>query len=189
MIHLVFLTADGVPEADSLDKHLENLAQGDSSALTPLYNETKTAVFAYALSILKNSQDAEDVMHDLYLTVYHSAVKYKSEGKPMAWIMTITKNLSLRRLRDRKHDADIPEEDYLPFIAQTEGLSPDERLILEEGLSSLSDTERQIVILHAVSGFKHKEIAQFTDLPLSTVLSKYSRAIAKLKKFYKEGAQ
>jgi len=182
MIPLLFLTADGVPDEGILDTSIAALAEGDLSALTPLYSETRTAVFAYALSILKNAQDAEDVMHDLYLTVYNSAAKYNSKGKPMAWIITITKNLCLKRLRDRGKTADIPEEDYLLYITKNEGLTPDERLILEECLSSLSDTERQIVVLHAVAGFKHKEIAQICDLPLSTVLSKYSRAISKLKK-------
>ena len=45
----------------------------------------------------------------------------------------------------------------------------------------LSDEERQIVILHAVAGFKHRETAKFLALPLSTILSKYNRAIKKLK--------
>ena len=48
-------------------------------------------------------------------------------------------------------------------------------------LTVLSDTERQIVVLHAVSGFKHREIAAMLNLPLPTVLSKYNRAIKKLR--------
>jgi RNA polymerase sigma-70 factor (ECF subfamily) len=48
-------------------------------------------------------------------------------------------------------------------------------------MEALSDTERQIVVLHAVSGFKHREIAAHLGLPLATVLSKYYRAIKKMK--------
>ena len=46
----------------------------------------------------------------------------------------------------------------------------------------LNQQERQIVVLHAVSGFRHREIAQLLQLPLPTVLSKYHRALKKLKK-------
>jgi RNA polymerase sigma-70 factor (ECF subfamily) len=47
-------------------------------------------------------------------------------------------------------------------------------------LKLLSDEERQIITLHAVSGLKHRQIAELLDIPLSTVLSKYNRAIKKL---------
>ena len=49
-------------------------------------------------------------------------------------------------------------------------------------MNILNDTERQIVILHSVSGFKHEEISSLLDIPFSTVRSKYSRALKKLKK-------
>ena len=48
-------------------------------------------------------------------------------------------------------------------------------------MRNLSEEERQIVMLHAVAGFKHREIAATLDLPLATVLSKYNRALKKLK--------
>ena len=56
--------------------------------------------------------------------------------------------------------------------------------LLTECLKNLSDEERQIVMLHAVSGFKHREIARLLEMPLSTVLSKYNRAMKKLRKIY-----
>ena len=59
------------------------------------------------------------------------------------------------------------------------GISRGERECLER----LSDQERQIVALHAVAGFKHREIAALLELPLSTVLAKYARAIRKLKQY------
>ena len=49
-------------------------------------------------------------------------------------------------------------------------------------MTVLSEEERQIVLLHAVSGMKHRELSELLELPLSTVLSKYARALAKLKK-------
>ena len=58
-----------------------------------------------------------------------------------------------------------------------------------ELMEALNDDERQIIMLHAVCGFKHREIAELLNKPLSTVLSKYRRGLKKLKDFYKkEGA-
>ena len=53
--------------------------------------------------------------------------------------------------------------------------------MLNMAMNELADQERQIVILHAVTGFKHREIAAVLELPLATVLSKYRRALQKLK--------
>lgn len=53
-------------------------------------------------------------------------------------------------------------------------------------MTGLSDQERQVVLLHAVTGLKHREIAALLELPLPTVLSKYSRALKKLRLAMKE---
>ena len=55
-------------------------------------------------------------------------------------------------------------------------------MVLREAMRILSAEERQIVLLHAVSGLKHREIADDLGMPLATVLSKYRRALAKLRK-------
>ena len=59
----------------------------------------------------------------------------------------------------------------------------EDRSILLACMEQLSDEERQIVTLHAAAGFKHREIAALLELPLSTVLTKYARAIKRLKRF------
>lgn len=59
-------------------------------------------------------------------------------------------------------------------------VSAENRMLLTALLEQLSDQEREIVVLHAQTGMKHREIAQILDLPLATVLSKYRRAIIKL---------
>lgn len=170
-----------------LDNCIAGAAAGDTAALARLYRETGRAVFGFALSVLKNTQDAEDVLHDCFLAVYSAAGEYRSVGKPMAWLLTITRNLCLHKLRERKRITDIPEEDWERCLKGGDGAAPEERLFLAECLSRLSDEERQIVVLHAVAGFRHREIARLLELPLSTVLSKYNRALKKLKDFIMKG--
>ena len=70
--------------AERLDYYLAQIANYDREALAEIYHLTSAAVFGFALSILKNMQDAEDVLHDTYLRIYAAAGGYKSMGKPMA---------------------------------------------------------------------------------------------------------
>ena len=163
-----------------LDRCIEETATGNMEGFKKLYTETKSSVYGFALSILKNPDDAEDVLQDCYVKVHSAAGDYKSQGKPMAWILTITKNLCLQLIRDKKKQADIPEEDWEKYIGENDAVSAEDNIVLTEILQTLSEDERQIVVLHAVSGLKHREIADFMKIPLSTVLSKYNRSLKKL---------
>lgn len=164
-----------------LDRLIAAIVSGDRDALAELYHATSTSVYAFCLSILKNTHDAEDILQDCYLSIHASAATYHSAGKPMAWIMTIARNLCLMRLRQRSRTEELSLEDWKDYLETNEELTMIDRIVLTECMSRLADQERQIVVLHAVSGFKHREIAQMLDMNLSTVLSKYHRAIHKLK--------
>jgi len=169
---------------DVLDRCLFEIARGNGDALEELYHSAAPAIHALALSMLKNSHDAEDVLHDCFLHIYSGAGSYHSIGKPMAWILTITKNLCYQKLRERQRQADLPQEDWEPWLEENGALSHEDRLAIRQCMELLSDEEREIVILHAVAGFRHREIGALMDLPLSTVLSKYHRAIKKLRNHF-----
>lgn len=190
LLHLAEL--DGLREnidPSALDICIRRIAAGDTRAFESLYHETSASVYAYAVSVLKNVHDAEDVLHDCYIAVHGAAANYSSSGKPMAWIITIAKNLCFMKLRERKKKAETEDEDFFinaQYNADS-ALTPEDAFILNECMNELSDEERQIVVLHAVSGFKHREIAAFLDMALPTVLSKYHRALKKLKTSLSKG--
>ena len=162
-----------------LDECLMGVSNGDLTYMHDLYNMTKNNIYAYALSILKNKEDAQDVCHDCYVAIYNSAYQYTSKGKPLAWMMTITRNLALAKLKEKQKYDDRPIEDFQ--LSKKERLSTVDKVTIETCMNVLDSVERQIVVLHAVSGFKHREIAQIMDMPLATVLSKYNRAMKKYK--------
>lgn len=170
-----------------LERYLALIANGDKEALSNLYRNASSAVYGYALSILKNSHDAEDVLHDCFVNIYTAAHSYRASGKPMAWILTITRNLCLLKIRDHKKTSDIPDEDWQQYITDCHEMSSDDKVVLEQCMTILTDDERQIVLLHAVAGFKHREIATHMDLALATVLSKYNRALKKLRVHLEKG--
>ena len=92
-----------------------------------------------------------------------------------------------RKATDGDKPADMPEEDWEGAFDNIPAASPEDRIVLTACMDKLKDDERQIIMLHAVSGFKHREIAEFLSLPLSTVLSKYHRALKKLRVLLTEG--
>ena len=173
----------------TLDELILKVANKDNAALEQLYSLTKSGIYGFALSVLKSPSDAEDVLHDTYLSIWASAYMYASEGKPMAWLITIAKNHCFKVFRNRKWNDDAELSENTADEAYDFTLSADEKWVLGDFLSSLGDDERQIIMLHAVAGLRHREISDFLNMPLATVLSKYHRGLKKLKENYKkEGA-
>ena len=179
--------AEPDPGADAaLESCIARIAGGDKDALADFYSRTRPAIYGFALSIVKNAHDAEDILHDAYLQVWNAAGGYRPQGKPMAWVMTITRNLAISRLREHGRTEPLAQEDWQDRLADNPAVTHEDRLMLQAMLDALSDQERQIVALHALSGLRHREIAALLGLPLPTVLSKYSRALKKLQLAWKE---
>ena len=188
MFALLMAMSDGSSgeKADVIEDCISRIGNGDKEALAELYRETHAAVYGFALSLLKNKQDAEDVLQDVYIQVWKNAGGYQAKGKPLAWLFTITRNLSLMALRQRGRTVSVAPEDWQTMFADEPEVNHEDRLMLGALMEILSDEERQIVVLYAMTGLKHREIAALLDLGLPTVLSKYSRAVKKLRNALKE---
>ena len=100
----------------------------------------------------------------------------------MAWLLTIARNLARLRLRQAGRQESLEHQEWEAIPAGEEGVSPEDRHLLQEALAALGEQERQIILLHSTAGLRHREIAALLELPLPTVLSKYHRALKKLKK-------
>ena len=161
------------------------IAANDIAAFEKLYLLTQRSIYAYALSILRNHDDSMDVLQETYLKIRGAAHLYKPMGKPMAWIFTITRNLAMSKLRQSKRTDDKQVEDMEDDLSFSYVTDSDDRLVLQAALEILNVEEREIILLHAISGFKHREIADNLGMPLATVLSKYNRGMGKLRKHLK----
>lgn len=169
-----------------IEKKILQLAHGDRGALELLYERTKGAVYGLALSIVRNPQDAEDIMQDTYLRIYRSSGSYRARGKPMAWILTITRNLAMDKVRSRTARELPLEEDWIPDKGSDFSESALDRMVLDSLLARLTEEERQIVVLYTAGRLKHREIARILGIPLGTSLSKYHRSLSKLRKWLEE---
>lgn len=168
------------------DSDILALKGGNTEALHTFYEKAHKSIYGFALSITKNKYDAEDVLQETVLSVYGNANNYIPSGKPMAWVLTIAKNLSLSKHRQNAKMASFTDgiayaDEMLDGIPDIES-----RIIIETAFKVLTDEERSIVTLKAVAGLKTREIAELMDIPLGSALSKYHRAIKKLEAQLKE---
>ena len=169
-----------------LESVIQKIAVGNASAIGELYDLVQNDVFAFALSKMGNKSDAEDIMQDTFINIYKHATQYVPHGKPMAWIITIELNLIRRHFQITKRTTSLEEIKDFSVGEHTfeQKVVNDEFLV--KLLSILNEEEREIISLHIVSGFKHREISMVLKKPLSTVLSRYNRAIKKLQQYVKE---
>ena len=179
----MLMTTEYAPaeERRELQRLLRCIAAGEREALAALYQRTRTAVYGLALSYLRNAHDAQDLTQDVYVQVWDCAAQYRPNGSPMGWLLAVCRNLCLMRLRREEHHAALSEEEWDAIPTPECGLDTEERVLLQNALESLGEEERRIVLLHAVTGLKHREIAALLELPLPTVLSKYHRALKKMR--------
>ncbi len=183
VVHSMNVQTGIVPHADEM--LISKIAHGDRSALAALYERYREAVFGFALSSLRDRDLAEDALQETFLQVWTAAQRYIVRGKcPVTWLLGITKNVArtLRRKQLTLLDEDAPE------IPETldRYLEVENRMVTRTVLGKLGEPDREIVMLHAVAGLKHREIAQMLELPLSTVLSKYNRSLKKLRSLLEE---
>lgn len=158
------------------------------------------AVYALAFSILGDKSLAEDAVHETFIRIKLMNDSYVPGTNGIAWILRITRNLCFNALKKRKFEVNFPtneENRNLENIIQ-QNQSTDcvynkknelentiDRYVLKEALNKLKENERQIVLLHSVSGLKHHEIADLLNIPKATERWQYSSAIGKLKKLLK----
>ena len=178
-------TMEEVGRGRELDQLLLRVGQGDREAFAQLYGLTRGAVYALALSLLRDAHEAQDLSQDVFVRVWESAPSYRPQGSPMAWLLTVARNLARSRLRQSGRLTGLDEEEWDALPAHAPAVAPEDRVVLQDALARLGAEERQIVLLHAVTGLKHREIAQLLELPLSTVLSKYHRGLKKMKALMK----
>lgn len=167
-----------------IEEYIYGMKRGDQESFRMLYQQMQSSVYTYALSILHNRFEAEDVMQDTFLKVRDGLDDYQNQGKGKAWIMQICRNCCLMKLRSEKYrQHEELREDY----AQDSPMDGIENtLVLQTAFATLGELELQIVIMHVIAGLKHREIAALLDTPLATVLARYHRALKKLRQRLEE---
>lgn len=164
-----------------LDEKMLRLQQGDETAFEDIYNETKRGLFAFILSICRDYYLAEDMMQTTYVKLRTTISAYQAGLNAYAWLYTIAKNATVNEVLRRKRECATESfEDDARW--GTYDIEDKESPVTRVMNKVLNDVERQVVTLHVISGFKHREISQMLDKPLGTIIWTYNNALAKMKK-------
>lgn len=177
--------AIGKPEldTDTLAPLVTAIQRRDSAALAQLYEFTADRLYGLIYRLLNNAQDAEDILSEVFLKVWHEPERYDpARGPVMAWLMVMARSRALDELRKHKHALRCqPPDDVVDELLQAP--SPVDVLScwqqgsrVQQALMQLSEIQRQLILLAFFEGLSHAEIAARMALPLGTVKSHLRRA-------------
>lgn len=163
-------------------------ADGDGVALGRLVDEHEAAVFRYALSLLHNRADAEEVLQETFLAFTRNACGFRGESSLRTWLLTIARNAAWRLRKRTAARAEEPAElDALGRAAgwgsddpETLAIRAERERSLEAALAALPDEEREIVVLRDLEGLPGAQTAAVLGLSVSAMKSRLHRARLRL---------
>lgn len=185
----------GVPDASSdaalarerLTDVLVRTGDEDRAAFRILYDLSSAKLFGICLRICGERQAAEDVLHEVYLTIWRRAGAYEpGRASPITWMATIARNRSIDWRRARKVRRTDPIDDLLP-IPDAAPLAPDMMLAEEVShrlqlcLDELEDNQRSSIRTAFFDGVTYAELAERRAVPLGTMKSWVRRGLRRLR--------
>ncbi len=181
------LDASDAVAAQRLDDLLGRVAAGDRQAFESVYQLASGRLFAICLHVLRDRGDAEDVLQEVFTTVWRKAAQFdRAKASAMTWLSMTARNRAIDRLRASPprplDDLSVAEEipDFAPQPAQVaEHASDRERL--EHCLDSLEPRRRSLIRLAFLDGSSYEELARRIGSPLGSVKSWIRRGLGQLR--------
>jgi RNA polymerase sigma factor (sigma-70 family) len=173
--------------SDILVPLMTRIAAGDRGALRHLYEASSAKLFGVAVRILSDREEAEDVLQEVYVTVWRRADRYDA-GKAgvMTWLSTIARNRAIDRLRARGPMAYAEPVEALEIADDARGAdavleSVQDAARLQGCLGELDDRTQGVIRTAFFEGVTYEALAGRMGAPLGTVKSLIRRGLAKLK--------
>lgn len=168
-----------------------------------LIRRYSTKAYSLASRLTRNPLDAEEVLQDVFVTVYRKLRGFEGKSSFSSWLYRVTVNAAFMKLRKRKQDQSVSLEDILPQVlngsiaraaVELEGDKHTSRRevtrVLEDAINKLPDDYRPVFILRDVDGLTSREVSKILDLTIPAVKSRLHRSRLmlrkKLSRFYRE---
>jgi RNA polymerase sigma-70 factor, ECF subfamily len=171
---------------------LRRIAAGESEALSLLYDRYERVVYSLLCGILKNTDDAEDIMQEVFAQVWKKADTYDASfGSAKNWLLRIAHNRAINQLRSkasRERSQRVPLGDLeltsagADLTTVNEVLQNDEAIHLNSAIEKLPLEQKSLIALAFLEGLTHSEIASHTSLPLGTVKTRIRSGLMNLRK-------
>jgi len=158
---------------------------GDEKAFDHLFEKYQLALYSICYRYTRNSEDARELIHDIFIKVYNNLKKFNEKCRFFTWLYRITVNtcISFKRKEHRKEITDIPEY-------KTDTMPMEERIrmkkAIDDALTKLPDRQRMVFILRNYDGYKFDEIGEIMSITTGTAKANYHHAIKKLRIFLKD---
>ena len=184
----------GTPASDTDSMLMRLVQRGDEHALSMLYQNHSGLIYSLALSVVRNTADAEEVTLDVFTRIWQKSNTFDSRrGSVLAWIVTITRRLAIDRTRSKHFKAAVRGVDIegvseerlgSATVAEatdkvTHDLRADEVM---KALQQLVRPYREVIELSYFEGLSHAKIANHLDTPLGTVKSRLRDGLKQLRK-------
>ena len=171
---------------------IRRMAGGDRDALAELYDNLSRPLFSTARHILNDAAEAQDVVHDVFLSLWENAASFdSSRGAAFSWAVTLTRNRSIDRLRTRANRARLLGSSFpddLGYGADTGevggGLRAelgDRAAAVRTAMAGLPADQQRALELAFFSGLTQKEIADKLSEPIGTIKARIRRGLIKLR--------
>jgi len=174
-------------DAANLAVALRRVAEGDRAAFEEVYRRTSVKLFGVCLRILPVRQEAEEVLQEAYLSVWRRAGSFDAaRGSAMTWLITLTRNRAVDRLRSGGRIASSPIEladeipDPAPAASTLMEIGEDEQR-LAHCLGTLEGGDARLIRTAFFEGSTYAELATRAATPLGTIKSRIRRALLKLR--------
>lgn len=163
------------------------LENGQVNALGSLYDRYSRLVYGLAYKILGNSEEAEDITQEVFLTLWRRNAYNPSRGSLSSFLTTMTRSRSIDKLRSRVTK--------LRFIQRWQGIVKNEAVatpleqasmgersqLVRDAMSQLPESERLILEIAYYEGLSQSEIARRLNIPLGTVKTRSRQGLLKLR--------
>jgi RNA polymerase sigma-70 factor (ECF subfamily) len=188
-----------IKEAEE-DRGLIAKAQaGDREAFRALVERHQRRAFAIALALVRDENDARELVQDAFLRVYKSLGSFQGSSSFFTWLYRIITNLSIDLIRkpsrqiaemdDSRLDADDSTEADFPFLSRVEGADPEgvvrRREIagrLQTALDALPSYHRGVIVMREIEGLSYEEMAEVMGVSKGTIMSRLFHARQKLQR-------
>lgn len=171
----------------TLTLNLRRVAGGDRSALQDVYDATSSKLFGVVLRILNDRSEAEDVLQEVYISVWSKAGTFdESRASPITWLATMARNRAIDRQRQvgRRTTRPIDDANEVPDGAE-DGLGAvlrsEQSTRLDGCLNELEASQQKAIRTAFFEGRTYEDVASVFGVPTGTMKSWIRRSLMKLK--------
>lgn len=167
---------------------LQQTAKGNNKAFEDLYEKTSAQLFAVALTMLKNKEQAEEALQEAYVRIWYKADYYKvGQGTVLTWMVSIVRYRALDMLRHKKVRQVHSDSQFDAVLADSGDIKNTDSSDIHTDkihlcMDELSIQQRQAIHLAYFNGFSHSEVVNHLGSPLGSVKSWIKRGLDSLQR-------